>query len=214
MATSTVLVMGANGKVGRLLVERLVQAGHAVRAMVRDPDQAPAMRDRDAEPVVADLEGDFGHALHDCDAVVFTAGSGGHTGADRTAAVDGLGAILAVDAARAAGIRRFVMVSARGADDPDRSEAIRHYLVAKSIADGYLQQAGLDHTIIRPGQLSDDPPTGRIQVGNTLRGGRITRADVAATVAAVLEAPATIGRTFEIVNDGVPIRDALAGLVV
>ncbi len=206
----TVLIIGANGKVGRRLVPLLAGAGHRVRAMVRDEAQAPALRQAGAEPVLADLEGPFGHALDGCDAVIFTAGSGGHTGADRTASVDGLGAILAVDEARAHEVRRFIMVSARGADDPDRTPAIRHYLVAKAIADGFLRASGLDYTILRPGRLTDDPPTGRIRVGTGLGAGEITRSDVAATAVAALELDGTIGRTFELLNDGAPIREALA----
>lgn len=207
-----VLVIGANGKVGRKLVPLLVEGGHEVRAMVRDPAQAPELEAFGAEAVVGDLEGEFAHALEGCDALVFTAGSGGHTGADKTAAVDGLGAILAVNAAVERGVGRFLMISSRGADDPDRSEAIRHYLVAKAIADGYLQGSGLDYTILRPGRLTDEPPTGRIRVGRDLGRGAITRADVAATAAAALEAPGTIGKTIEILNDGTPIREALAAL--
>jgi uncharacterized protein YbjT (DUF2867 family) len=206
------LIIGANGKVGRLLVPLLVDAGHTVRAMVRDEAQAPAQRELGAEPLVADLEGDFGHAVDGCDAVVFTAGSGGHTGADKTVAVDGLGAIRAVEEARDRGARRFVMVSSRGADDPDRSQAIRHYLVAKGIADGFLQRSGLDYTILRPGRLTDDPPNGRIRTGERLGSGNITRADVAAAVVAALELDVTIGKTFELLNDGDTIRDALARL--
>jgi uncharacterized protein YbjT (DUF2867 family) len=207
----TVLVIGAHGKVGRLLVPLLVDAGHLVRAMVRDPAQETPMRECGAEAVLADLERDFGHALDGCHAVVFTAGSGGHTGADKTAAVDGLGAVLAIDAARQRGVRRFVMVSSRGADDPDRSEAIRHYLVAKAIADGYLLRSGLDFTILRPGRLTDDPPTGRIRAGDHVGPGGITRGDLAATVATTLELETTIGKTIEILNDGVPVREALSG---
>lgn len=207
-----ILVIGANGKVGRQLLPLLVDAGHEVRGMVRDPAQGAGVRERGAEPVIADLEAEFGHALQGCDAAVFTAGSGGDTGADKTVAVDGLGAIRAVDAAAEAGARRFVMVSARGADDPDRSEAIRHYLVAKAIADGYLQRAGLEHTIVRPGRLTDDPPVDRIRVGTDLGGGQITRADVARTVAASLDMPATVGQTFEVLNGGEPIREALTAL--
>lgn len=206
------LVIGSHGRIGRLLVPLLADAGHRVVAMVRDDAQAPALRELGSEPVVADLDGEFGHALDGCDAVVFTAGSGGHTGADRTAAVDGLGAIRAVDEARARGVRRFAMVSSRGADDPDRSPAIRHYLVAKAIADGYLQRSGLDYTIVRPGRLTDDPPTGRIRAAEAVGRGEITRADVAATIVAVLAADGTIGMTFEILNDGVPIMDALEGV--
>ncbi len=207
-----VLVIGANGKIGRRLLPLLAEGGHDVRAMVRDETQRPDMVERGAEPVVGDLEGDFAHALDGCDAVVFTAGSGAHTGADKTALVDGLGAVLAVNAARERDVHRFLMVSARGADDPDRSERIRHYLVAKAVADGYLQRSGLDYTILRPGRLTDDAPTGRIRVGSGLGGGTITRADVAAAIVACLETPATVGRTFELLNDGVPISEALAAL--
>lgn len=207
-----ILVMGANGKVGRRLVPLLVEDGHDVRAMVRDPAQEPAMESLRATPVLADLEEDFGHAVEGCDAIVFTAGSGGHTGADKTASIDGLGAVLSVDAARERGVRRFVMVSSRGADDPDRSQAIRHYLVAKAIADGYLQRSGLDYTIVRPGRLTDDEATGRIRIGDDLGGGSITRGDVAATVAAVLRMPGTVGHTFEVLDGDVAIEEALGAL--
>lgn len=208
-----VLVIGAHGDVGQRLVPLLDEAGHQVRAMVRDPDQSPGMEELGAEAVVGDLEGDFEHALEGCDALVFTAGSGGDTGADKTAMVDGLGAVLTVNAAREKGVDRFVMISARGASDPDRSERIRHYLVAKAIADGYLERSGLDYTILRPGRLTDDEGTGRIRVGRDLGSGSITRDDVARTVVEALDMPdQTVGRTFEMLNDGVPIREALEGL--
>ncbi len=207
-----VLVIGANGKIGRHLLPLLAERKYDVRAMIREPAQAAAMEERGASAVVADLEGDFGHALQGCDAVVFTAGSGPHTGAGKTALVDGLGAVLAVNASLEQGVRRFLMVSARGADDPDRSERIRHYLVAKAVADGYLRRSGLKHTILRPGRLTDDPPTGHIRVGSDLGRGTVTRADVAATVVACLEAPASVGKTFELLNDGQPILEALAAL--
>lgn len=207
-----VLVIGAHGKVGRQLVPLLVAAGHRTSAMIRDPEQTGALEALGAEPVLGDLEGAFEHALEGCDAIVFTAGSGGHTGADKTALVDGLGAIRSIDAARTRRIGRFLMVSSRGADDPDRAPAIRHYLVAKAIADGYLQLSGLDYTIVRPGRLTDDTPTGRIRAGTDLGSGQITRADVAATLAASLEMDRTIGRTFEILNNGLPIREALRSI--
>lgn len=207
-----VLVIGANGQVGRRLLPLLAEAGHEVRGMIRDPDQAPGIEESGATPVVGDLEGEFAGALAGCDAVIFTAGSSGHTGADKTALVDGLGAVRAVNAAREAGARRFLMVSARGADDPGRSEALKHYLVAKLIADAYLERSGLDHTVLRPGRLTDDEPTGRIRVGSELDSGAITRGDVAAAVAAALEIPGTVGKTFELLEGGTPIREALKGV--
>ena len=207
-----VLVIGAHGDVGRRLLPLLVDAGHGVRAMIRDPDQRSEVDAPGIEVVIGDLEGDFEHALDGCDALVFTAGSGASTGADQTAAVDGLGAILTVDAAVRKGVTRYVMVSARGADDPDRSDTIRHYLVAKAIADGYLARSGLRYTILRPGRLTDDEPTGTIRVGDDLGSGSVTRGDVARTIVGALETPGTVERTFEILNDGTPIREALGSL--
>lgn len=204
-----VLVIGAHGQVGRRLLPLLVENGHHVRGMIRDPDQAATVEGHGATPVIGDLEGAFARHLKGCDAVVFTAGSGGGTGADKTALVDGLGAILAVNAARDEGARRFLMVSARGADDPGRSEPLKHYLVAKLIADAYLERSGLDYTILRPGRLTDDEPTGRIRVGRSLGSGSITRNDVAATVATALETEATVGSTFELLNGDTPIPEAL-----
>jgi uncharacterized protein YbjT (DUF2867 family) len=205
----TVLVIGAHGAVGRKLLPVLRDAGHEVRGMIRDGDQAPTIRSLGAEPVVGDLEGDFAHHLEGCDAVVFTAGSGGGSGADKTVAVDGLGAIRAVDAASEHGLRRFVMVSALGAGDPDRSEAIRHYLVAKGIADGYLERSGLDHTILRPGRLTDEEPTGRIHLDDDGGGGSVTRADVAHVAALCLAHRNTVGRILPLLNGETPVETAL-----
>ncbi len=207
-----VLVIGAHGKIGRRLVPTLGEDGHDVVAMVRSPDQTAELSSLGAEPVVGDLEEDFEHHLEGIDAVVFTAGSGGGTGADKTALVDGLGAIRAVDAARKHGARRFVMVSALGADDPDRSESIRHYLVAKAIADGYLQRSGLDHTVVRPGRLTDDEPTESVRVGDDVGSGSISRGDVALVLARCLREPATLGKTFEVVDGETPVAKALREL--
>lgn len=207
-----VLVIGANGGVGRRLLSVLRDQGHEAVAMIRDADQAPAMRALAAEPVVGDLEGEFARHLEGCDAVVFTAGSGGGTGALQTARVDGLGAIRAVNAAGAAGVRRFVLVSSMGAGDPDVSPELRHYLVAKAIAEGYLEESGLDHTILRPGQLTDDEPTGLIRVGGDLDAGSITRADVAGVAALCLTHRDTVGRTISFLNGDTPMEAAIGEL--
>ena len=206
------LVIGAHGDVGRRLLPVLASGDHTVRAMIRDPDQASEVEGPGVEPVVGDLEEDFAHAVRGCDAVVFTAGSGGSTGAGKAAMVDGLGAIRAIDVAAAHGATRFVMVSAMGPGDPDRSESIRYYLVAKAIADGYLERTDLNYTILRPGRLTDDEPTGKIEVGHDLGSGEVTRGDVARTIALCLDTPNTIGKTFELLNGSHSIEDALDAL--
>ena len=95
----TTLIIGAHGQIGQLLIKRLAANGEKPRAMIRNQQQAEAIRALGGEPVIADLEGDFSSALDGCDQVVFTAGSGGHTGPDKTVLIDLWGAIKAVDAA-------------------------------------------------------------------------------------------------------------------
>ncbi|WP_165856836.1 SDR family oxidoreductase [Marinobacter sp. JSM 1782161] len=210
-----VLIVGANGKIGRHLLELMAESPHEARAMVRDADQIPLMEKLGAtEAVVADLEGDCGEALRSCDAVVFTAGSGPHTGPDKTVDVDQNGAMRIVDAAAAAGIRRFVMVSAMRADEPDKGpEKIRHYLLAKQKADDHLRASGMDYTVVRPGPLTEDPATGRIEVGDKLeRTGKIPREDVAAVLLATLDAANTENRTFDVLSGEIPVAEAVAGL--
>lgn len=204
-----VLVIGAHGGVGRKLLPILKDAGHETAGMIRDPDQAPEIRALGAEPVEGDLEGEFAHHLEGRDAVVFTAGSGGSTGADKTARVDGLGALRAVDAAGEHGVRRFVMVSAMGAEDPDRSRSIRHYLVAKAIADGYLERSGLDYTILRPGRLTDDEPTGLVRMEDDPGSGTVTRADVAHVAALCLSHRNTVGAVLPFLNGDTPVEEAV-----
>lgn len=204
-----VLVIGSHGGVGQHLLPRLAGAGHRVWAMVRSQDQVAELEGEGIRPVVADLEARFHHVVDGCEAVVFTAGSGGATGADKTVAVDGLGAIRAVDYAEKYGVAHFVMVSAMGADYPDRSEALRHYLVAKGIADGVLRRSLVPHTILRPGRLTDGEASGLVHMGRDLEGGDISRADVAATIHAVLECPAMKDRTVDLVSGETPIVEAL-----
>ncbi len=207
-----VCVIGANGKIGTILVKKLVEARHHVRAVVRSEEQRPKHEQLGAEVVLGDLEGDFAHALEHVDAVVFTAGSGAHTGKDKTLLVDLWGAMKTYAATKAAGIRRYIMVSAMRAGDPDEAgEGIRPYLVAKHVADDYLEKSGLDYTILRPTKLTDEPGTGKILAGAHLeqRTGEIPREDVATAILIALEEDETIGKTLEMMSGQTPIRDAL-----
>jgi nucleoside-diphosphate-sugar epimerase len=208
----TVAVLGANGGIGRHLLPRLVDAGHDVVGVVRSEDQFEPIRERGADPRLGDLEGEFAHALQGADAVVFTAGSGGATGWDKTLMVDLWGARRAVDACEERGIDRFVMISARGAAAPDTGyEPLRPYLVAKRCADDYLADAALAETILRPTTLTDEDGTGRVAAAFTPAGGGpdIARADVAAAVVACLADDATIGHAIELYGGDTPVAEAV-----
>src|SRR5699024_6151550 len=145
-----VLVVGANGQIGHQVAEKLKEKGHEPVAMVRREEQVGQFKDKGIETVLADLEKDFSHAFENVDAVVFAAGSGGSTGADKTIIIDQEGAIETVDNAREAGVKHFAIVSSIGAGDPKNADQIKHYMYAKHRADEHLKASGLDYTIIRP----------------------------------------------------------------
>jgi nucleoside-diphosphate-sugar epimerase len=208
----TVAVIGANGGIGCRLLPRLDEAGHEAIGIVRSEDQFDGVRERGGEPRLGDLEGDFADALDGADATVFTAGSGGGTGWDKTLMVDLWGARRAIAACEEKGIDRFVMISSRGAADPSSGyEPMRPYLVAKRAADDYLTRSSLDGTILRPTSLTDEAGTGRVTATFEPAGGGpdIPRADVANAVVACLANDATIGQTIELYGGDTPVPDAV-----
>jgi uncharacterized protein YbjT (DUF2867 family) len=165
--------------------------------------------------VVCDLEreDDISRCVEGADAVVFAAGAGPGSGPERKKTVDLGRAVKLIDAAKANGIARYVIVSSIGADHPERaSGARRPYIEAKAEADERLVASGLDHTIVRPGGLTDEPGTGRIRAGADIGSGRISRDDVAATLLAVLDADNAIGKAFDLVEGDTPIEEAVRAL--
>jgi uncharacterized protein YbjT (DUF2867 family) len=209
-----VLVAGSHGQVGQRIVRMLAEEGHEVRAMIRYEDQAPTLRELGGEPVVADLEGEVAHTVEGCAAVIFSAGGGPGSGAEKKETVDRQGAVKLIDAAKEHGARRYVMVSAMGAADPEAgSEAMQPYLFAKARADASLQESGLDYTIVRPGSLTDDPGNGTVEAATSLgKRGEIPREDTARTIVATLKAQNTYGKTFEVLSGGTPVEEAIARL--
>ena len=208
------LIAGANGKIGRRLIPHLVANNVQVRAMVRDAAQEASLRDLGAhETVVADLEGDCSDALQGQDAVIFTAGSGPHTGPDKTIDVDQNGAISLIDQAREQGVGHFIMVSSMRADAPESGpEKLRHYFEAKGKADNHLRKSGLQYTIVRPGRLTEEPATSLVTVAERLPAfGDITREDVASVLAEVVR-QGTRNTEFDVINGDTPIPEALAAL--
>ena len=209
-----VLVVGANGLTGKRIVRRLIDRDHEVHAMLREAAQAPPFEAMGAVSVLADLEAPLDASVAGCDAVVFAAGSGSKTDPEKTVSVDQEGAIRLIDTCAAAGVRRFVMLSSMGTDDPEgQREAIRHYMRAKGAADAYLAASGLDYTIVCPGYLNDDEPSGGVRLAPSIgEWGEIARDDVADVIVACLDTPNTIGKRFEILAGKSNIERAVAGI--
>jgi uncharacterized protein YbjT (DUF2867 family) len=211
-----VVIAGGHGKIALRLEALLARAGHRVRGLIRNPAHAADLEHAGAEPVLCDLEAedDISGHVRGADAVVFAAGAGPGSGPERKRTVDLGGALKLIEAAKATGARRYLMISSMGADDPSSgSEAMRPYLRAKAEADEALAASGLDFTIVRPGGLTDDPGTALVEVAPKLgRRGTIPRDDVAAVLFACLEEDHTIGRTFEVLQGDTPIATALREL--
>lgn len=209
-----VAIAGGHGKIGLMLGTMLTARGDRVRGLIRNPAQAGDLEAIGIEPVVCDLEGgdDVAAAVHGADAVVFAAGAGPGSGAERKRTMDLGGALKLIDAAREQGIDRYLMISSMGAGSPpaEGGDVFGEYLRAKAEADRALEASGLAFTIVRPGSLTDDPPTGRVTIGDELDRGEIPRADVAATLAAALRAENTVGKTFELRAGETPIEEAVA----
>lgn len=208
-----VLVAGANGSTGFRVVRRLIESPHQPRAMIRDPDQRPRFEEVGAETVVADLEEPLGHAVEGCGGVVFCAGSGAGTSLEKTRDVDRDGAIRLVDAAVDAGVERFVMLSSMGADPGAEGGGMNVYYRCKGVADEHLRDSALEHVIVRPGRLTEEPGTGRIEVARELgRSGTVSRDDVAEVLVRSLSTDRLAGRTFEMLQGETPIEEALERL--
>lgn len=210
-----VFIAGANGQIGQHLLREMADSDHEARAMIRHQDQGPELQQLGAtETVVGDLEQDCSEAMKGCDAVIFAAGSGPHTGPDKTVDVDQDGAIRLVDTAKAMGIKRFIIVSSMRAEEPDKGpEKLRHYLEAKRNADEHLKNSGLDYTIVRPGQLTNDDGTGKVAVSSRLEDfGKIPRQDVARVLLAALDSDTATNKVFDVVSGDTPVAEALSKL--
>lgn len=199
-----VLVVGANGQIGKQLVHLLKDSErYTPVAMVRKEEQATAYTKLGVETKLVDLEGtidEIAVAAKDCDAIVFTAGSGGHTGDDKTILVDLDGAVKTIEAAKQAGVDRFVMVSTIYANRREKWTMLRPYFVAKHYADRVLVESGLTYTIIRPGVLENEESTGQILIQEEVESGSIPRADVAKTIVEVIGAENTYNQSFDLIS--------------
>lgn len=202
------LVIGANGQIGQQLCALAAEDGLPIRAMIRRAEQAPWFSDRGIESVIADLEGNFRQAAEGCTEILFTAGSGPGTGADKTLRIDLLGAIRAMDVADAMGMRRFIMVSALRAEEPMQApEALRPYAAAKHAADRLLRLARTPHLILKPGKLTNEAASGRLTTDPTsVSHITVSRANVALALREVLLRPELNQAEFDLLDGNTPVE--------
>ncbi|GAA1450596.1 SDR family oxidoreductase [Mycobacterium cookii] len=214
-----ITIFGGHGKVALLLAPLLVEAGHEVSSVVRNPDHVSDVEATGATAVVSSLEDADTAALTELlsgqDGVVWSAGAGGSS-PERTDAVDRDAAIRSMDAAVAAGVKRYVMVSFSGAstehlvpeDDP-----FRRYQDAKIAADEHLRGTELGWTVLGPGALTDDPADARVNPAATSRDGDESPRELVAQVAAAVVADDRATRKTLVFGKGdVPIDDWLSSL--
>ena len=212
-----VAIAGGHGQIALRLAGLLAQRGDQVVALIRNPEHADDVRQSGAEAVVVDLEHgsaeDVAMAIAGSDAVVFAAGAGPGSGSARKETMDYGGAVKLIAAAQQAGVRRYLIVSSMGANaDTPGDDTFSVYQRAKGRADDAVRASGLDATVVRPGGLTNDPGTGRVAVGESLPRGQVTRDDVAAVLVAVLDAPSTIGRAFDLTGGDTAVTEAVAAL--
>jgi uncharacterized protein YbjT (DUF2867 family) len=209
-----VAIAGGHGQIGRRLARLLAARGDRVRGLIRNPDHSADVRSDGAEPVVCDLESasvaEVAKAIEGADAVVFAAGAGPGSGAERKLTMDRDGAVKLLSAAQQAGVPRYVIVSSVGAESPPGGDDVFSvYLRAKAEADRALMESDRDWTIVRPGMLTDDPGTGRVRVQTEPVRAEVPRDDVAAVLAAVVDESRAVSRVLYVVGGDDPIVDAL-----
>ena len=212
-----VAIAGGHGQIALRLAKIMSERGDEVVALIRNPDHADEVKRAGAEPAVVDLEhaseDEVASAISGSNAVVFAAGAGPGSGAERKDTMDYGGAVKLIAAAKQAGVGRYVIVSSMGANpNAAGDDTFSVYLRAKGRADDAVRVSGLDATVIRPGGLTNDAGTGQVRLGEKLPRGQVTRDDVAAVVVAVLDSPSTIGRTADLISGDTPIAEAVAAL--
>ncbi len=212
-----VAIAGGHGQIALRLARILSERGDQVVALIRNPDHEDDVKAAGAEPAVVDLEyteeADVAKAIAGSDAVVFAAGAGPGSGSARKDTMDYGGAVKLIEAAKQAGVSRYVIVSSMGANPEEPGDdTFSVYQRAKGRADDAVRASGLDATVVRPGGLTNDPGTGRVNLGEKLPRGQVTRDDVAAVLVAVLDSPSTIGRTVDLIGGDTPIAEAVEAI--
>ncbi|GAB3056378.1 SDR family oxidoreductase [Salinicoccus sesuvii] len=207
-----VLVIGANGQIGKMVVDKLKESEHEPIALLREEAQVEAFENNGVRAVLGDLEQDFSHAFEGIETVVFTAGSGAHTGADKTILIDQEGAMESIDLAEKHGVRHFIMVSGMGVENPRAVEGnMRPYLHAKFRADRHLEQSSVPYTILRPGRLTNGSGKGSVNLyeyKGDVQYGEVPREDVASVLVAIIDSKPE-NKIHYLIEGDIPVAELL-----
>ncbi len=212
-----VLIVGGHGQIALFLTDLLHERGDQVRSLIRNIDHAQDVKGAGGAPVVVDLEAtteeELDLVLTDIDAIVFAAGAGPGSSAERKDTVDHQGSTLLVEAAKRTGTKRYVIVSSTGADpDHEGDDLFDAYLRAKGRADRDVAASGLDFTIIRPVRLTSVHGSRNVSLGDEVEQNEIQREDVAGIISEVLRSDNTIGKTFLASSGSTPIDKAVKAI--
>jgi uncharacterized protein YbjT (DUF2867 family) len=209
-----VIVIGGSGRTGKLVVEKLLAAGHVAVGTIRNPKHMAALVKLGAEVALIDLDksafDDIVYAMKGADAVVFAAGSA----AGESSELDRKGTLRTVRAAEKAGVKRYLSISSIGASTGlstrSMDDEMKDYYRQKRAAGKHITASSLDWTILEPGELTDGGGTGKVLLSQeAINEESIPREDVAAVVLALLEEPKTIGKVFQLTRGKSTVKTAL-----
>lgn len=222
-----VVLIGGHGKVALLAAPKLVARGFAVDSLIRNPDHSAEISATGATPIVLDIENagveQLAEAFSGAHSIVFSAGAGGGN-KERTRAVDFDAAVRSMEAAKQAGVSRFVMVSYSRAlvdvDNLDPENSFYTYAKAKHDADAVLRESDLDYTILGPGALTLDPASKKITIADETgnidgkapeaENGKVSRENVAEVITHVVDTEAAQRSTVNFYDGSTAIAEAIS----
>jgi nucleoside-diphosphate-sugar epimerase len=217
-----IVIAGGHGQIALQLGRLIAARGDTAVGIIRNPAQSDDLLAAGLEPAVLDLENTdvdtLAKLLTGADAVVFAAGAGPDSGAPRKDTVDRGAAVLLADACEQAGVSRYLLISSagvetvRGVPAADTDDVFTVYLRAKLAAEDDLRARSLAWTVLRPGGLTNESATGRVELSTSAGRGSVPRADVAAVTLGLLDEPLSAGLVLELVGGEVPIPEAIAAL--